>query len=203
MLTPDDWWHAIEPRLQTQIDELLCTGGLIQAVALLRREGGLRPLPGLYEAQDLLVERRAELGRQGLLPPATPPPTTAQLIAKAVAITAPIVAVEACWNGDTQGWYVLLLAIVSRPGRDHDRFDEVPLALLRHGGDIRLFNGQVPPWPEAQQAIEQGQAVARQVGVPFHFTSPEVPDVDLPRWWDTQPTDRAQHPIRQRGDQLR
>jgi hypothetical protein len=29
--------------------------------------------------------------------------------------------------------------------------------------------------------------VAQHVGVPFHFTSPETPDIDLPRWWDTQP----------------
>lgn len=60
--------------------------------------------------------------------------------------------------------------------------------MLRHGGDIRLFNGHVPPWTEAQQATEQGQAVAQHVGVPFHFTSPTTPDVHLPRWWDTQPS---------------
>jgi hypothetical protein len=96
--------------------------------------------------------------------------------------------VEALWDGDTQGWYVDLVAIVRRPGRHHDRFDEVPLSALRHGGDIRLFNGQVPPWPEARRAAEQGQAVAQHFGVPFHFTSPEAPDVDLPRWWDTPPT---------------
>lgn len=59
---------------------------------------------------------------------------------------------------------------------------------MRDGGDIRLFNGQVPPWPETQRATEQGQALAQQIGVPLHFTSPGMPDIDLPRWWDTQPT---------------
>lgn len=188
MLATNAWWNAIDPQLLKQIDELLCTGRLIQAVVLLRQGGGLQPPPGLYEAQDLLIERRVGLDRQGLLEPEPPPPTTAQLIEKADAITAPILAVEAFWDGDTQGWCVDLVAIVSRPGRNRDHFDEVPLTVLRHGGDIRLFNGRVPPWPEAQQAIEQGQAVARHVGVPFHFTNPEAPDVDLPRWWDTQPT---------------
>jgi len=180
-------WHAIEPRLLERIDQLLCTGQLIHAVVLLRQEG-TQPPPGLYAAQDLLLERRAELDRQGLLQPPPPPPTTAQLIEAAEAVTTPILAVEAMWDGDTQGWFVRLVAIVDRPGRHHDRFDEVPLTVVRHGGDIRLFNGRVPPWPEAQQAIEQGRAVARHIGVPFHFTSPQTPDVELPRWWDTQGT---------------
>jgi hypothetical protein len=86
------------------------------------------------------------------------------------------------WDGDTQGW-----CVVDRPGRYHSRFDEEWLTTLRHGGDIRVFNGQVPPWPEAHQAAEQGRAVAQHAGVPFHFTNPDEPDIDLPRWWDTQP----------------
>jgi hypothetical protein len=183
----DAWWNAIDPRLLEQLDKLLCTNRLIPAIALLRREGGQQPPPDLYETQDLLIERRAELDRQGLLEPVPPPPATAQLIEKAEAVTARILAIEAFWDGDTQGWFVVLVAIVRRPGAYHDRFDEVPLTVLRHGGDIRLFTGQVPPWPEAQQAIEQGQAVAQHLGVPFHFASPEKPDDELPRWWETQP----------------
>ncbi|GIJ48047.1 hypothetical protein Val02_49330 [Virgisporangium aliadipatigenens] len=102
-------------------------------------------------------------------------------------VTAPVLAVEAFWDGDTRGWFIFLVAVVRRPGRHNDRFDEVPLTVLRSGGDIRLFNGQVPPWPEAQQAFEQGRAVAQQLGVPFHFASPQEPNEDLPRWWDAQP----------------
>ncbi|MBQ1053141.1 hypothetical protein KBX50_32435 [Micromonospora sp. C51] len=188
MYAHDDWWNALSPQVRDRIDGLLCARRLVAAVVLLRQEGGLQPPPGLYEAQDLLIERRAELDRRGLLEPEPAPSTTAQLIEKAAAITAPVVAVEALWDGDTQGWCVDLVAIVRRPSRHDDRFDEVPLTVLRQGGDIRLFNGQVPPWPEARQATEQGQAVAQHVGVPFHFTSPEAPGVDLPRWWDTQPT---------------
>ncbi|MGC9671370.1 hypothetical protein ACNTMW_33100 [Planosporangium sp. 12N6] len=188
MSSHEAWWIALSPQLRDRIDELLCARRLIQAIALLRQEGGLHPVPGLHEAQDMLMERRAELDRQGLVEPEVPPPTTGQLIELAANIAAPVVAVEALWDGDTQGWYVDLVVIVSRSSRHHDRFDEVPLTRLRYGSDIRLFNGQVPPWPEAQQATEQGQAVARHLGVPFHFTSPAVPDVDLPRWWDSQPT---------------
>jgi hypothetical protein len=146
----------------------------------------LDPVPGLFEVQNMLAKRRYELDRKGLIEPEPPPPTTAQLIERASATTAPVVAVEALWDGDTQGWYVVLFAIVLRPGR-HERFDDVQLTWFRYGSDLRLIHGTVPPWPEEQRATEQGQAVARQLGVPFHFTSPDEPDLDLPRWWDTQP----------------
>lgn len=184
----DTWWTALSPLLQDRIDELLCARRLTAAVVLLCDEGGLQPPPGLYQAQDLLLARQAELDRRRLIEPEPQPPVTAQLIEMAAAITAPVVAVEASWDGDTQGWYVQLVAIVRRSGPHHDRFDEVLLSAVRHGGDIRLFNGQVPPWPEARRAAEQGQAIAKHFGVPFHFSSPEAPDVDLPRWWDTSPT---------------
>lgn len=134
------------------------------------------------------MERRRELDSQGLVTPEPPQPTTAQLIELAAAITAPAAAVEAVWDGDTQGWFVDLVVIVQRVGRHHDQYDEVSLTRLRHGGDSRLFNGEVPPWPEALQATEQGRAIAQKLGVPFHFTSPTAPDVDLPRWWDSPPS---------------
>jgi hypothetical protein len=184
----DASWNALSPQVRDRIDELLSSRRLIAALALLRQDGGLQPPPGLYQAQDMLTERSAELDQRGLVEPEPPPPTLAQLIERVTAITAPVVAVEALWDGDTQGWCVDLVAIVPRPGRHHERFDEVLLTVMRHSGDIRLFNGQVPPWTEARQATEQGRTVARHVGVPFHFTSPATPDVDLPRWWDTQPS---------------
>ncbi|MEV6344829.1 hypothetical protein [Actinoplanes sp. NPDC051851] len=160
---------------------------MLQGVRLMRLEGGLEPVPGLYQAQDLLVARRAELDEQGRLAPPAPPPTVAELIATAALVTDPLAAVEATWDGDTQGWFVRLQVIVRRPGRDHARFDETPLTTYRDGGDMRLFTGEVPPWPEAQRAAEQGQAVARHFGVPFHFSSPDEADDLTPRWWDAQP----------------
>lgn len=179
-----DLWAALSPDLRDRIDELLRGRQLVHAVALARRESGLDPRPGLYELQDLLVARRDELDRLGLVRPEPPPPTTAQLIERAGAAGGPVVAVEAGWDGDTQGWFVNLVAIVRRPGPH--RFDEVPLTGIRRGGDIRLFTGRVPPWPEAAEATAEGQAVAAHFGVPFFFASPGMPDVDLPRWWDDE-----------------
>ncbi|WP_444950069.1 hypothetical protein [Micromonospora ureilytica] len=193
MSSPEAWWVALNRQLQDRIDELLCTDRLIQAVVLLRREGQLHPSPGLYEAQDMLMRRRRELDSQGLVAPNAPPLKTAQLIELANAATPPVAAVEALWDGDTQGWFVRLMLIVHLKGQHHELYDEVSLTQISHGTDIRLFTGEVPPWPEAVQAAEQGRAVAQHLGVPFHFSSPAAPDVDLPRWWDSQPTqeDRA------------
>jgi hypothetical protein len=87
-------------------------------------------------------------------------------------------AIEALWDGDTDGWFVRLVAVTLRPKVEHH------LAFIRHGGDIRIFHHQVPPWPEAQEATSIGRALADRLGVPFHFTRPDNPDIDLPRWWD-------------------
>ncbi|MEV4347438.1 hypothetical protein AB0J83_23530 [Actinoplanes sp. NPDC049596] len=173
------WWDDLSPAHRARIDELLGERKLLPAVVHLRDEGGLRPPPGLYEAQDLLLARQRELDRQGLVQPEPPPPTIEQLIEKVEAVGAPVAAVEAYWDGDTQGWYVRLVAIVRRPG-----LDEVFLTAVDGGGDIRLFNGQAPPWPEGGRATEQGRALAERFGVPFFFASPDTPDDLAPRWWD-------------------
>jgi hypothetical protein len=42
---------------------------------------------------------------------------------------------------------------------------------------LRIFNGQVPPWPEAEEAQTTGRALADHFGVPFHFVSPDAPEL--------------------------
>jgi hypothetical protein len=99
---------------------------------------------------------------------------------------APVVAIEALWDGDTTGWMVCLDAILKQPSHLHPQYTEKSLVILRgEGGDLRLFNGTAPPWPEARIASEIGHALAESRGVPFHFGSPEQPDDQAMRWWDT------------------
>ena len=52
------------------------------------------------------------------------------------------------------------------------------------GGDIRIFNGQVPPWPEAVRPKEAGEDLAARLGIPFFFASPQHPEDRCPRWWE-------------------
>lgn len=79
----------------------------------------------------------------------------------------PLVAIEAYWDGDPQGWFLVLSALVDNPdwfdssGSEpvdlpagvHPRYEECPLHVLQgQGGDLRLFNGLQAPWPEAVAA---------------------------------------------------
>jgi hypothetical protein len=91
-------------------------------------------------------------------------------------------AIEAFWDGDTTGWFVRLAADCSTSVNANDAHFELHLGTFSHGGDVRLFNGHVPPWPEAVEASKVGNAVANYFGIPFFFPSPSRPEDDCPRW---------------------
>ncbi|MEM6297775.1 MAG: hypothetical protein AAF740_03700, partial [Bacteroidota bacterium] len=50
------------------------------------------------------------------------------------------------------------------------------------GGDIRLFQGTVPPYPESKVAQRIGEKLEEKYGLEFFFPSPYDPDNDCPRW---------------------
>lgn len=51
---------------------------------------------------------------------------------------------EALWDGDTQGWF-LVLNLYSETGKLIWKNEKVQqLGIVSFGGDIRLFTGQVP-----------------------------------------------------------
>jgi hypothetical protein len=102
------------------------------------------------------------------------------------------VALEALWDGDTEGWWLGVRLVTAttrtrgwwrwtRTEIDHTR---TSLDSLRYGGDIRLFEGTVPPWPEALVVQRAGAKVAAAVGIELYFPSPDVPDDDCPHWSD-------------------
>ena len=99
------------------------------------------------------------------------------LARQVAALPHPPDAIEALWDGDSDGWFICLVAVTLRPKFEHN------LAFIRHGTDMRIFNGEVPPWPEALEATATGRTLADRLGVPFHFASPDNPNIDLPRWW--------------------
>ena len=127
-----------------------------------------------------------------------------QLIAKADELPQKPVAVEAWWNGDTDGWFVVLVAVYAERRWFRSKYREMTLGCLRgDGGDLRLFNGEVPPWPEAWLASEVGQEIASRFGIPFYFPSPRHPEEDCPRWWDRDrgvPCRRCGIPLLQRAE---
>jgi len=114
-------------------------------------------------------------------------PGREEVLAKVLGLTERPVAIEAIWDGDTTGWFVILMAVFPAATPSEAPFREVFLWSWREGGgDMRLFNGQVPPWPEAQYADDLGREVADQLSVPFYFASPEHPEDECPRWWERE-----------------
>ncbi len=114
-------------------------------------------------------------------------PTREELIRKASNIPSRPVAVEAFWDGDTAGWFVVLTMIYSKRASffGSSTFCEYNLTAMRGpDGDLRLFNGTVPPWPEANFASEVGNELAKHYRVPFYFASPNQPEDACPRWWE-------------------
>lgn len=102
--------------------------------------------------------------------------TREQILEKALGLTRSPVAFEAYWDGDSTGWFIKVTAIFGEQ-------DECYLGTLQFGGDMRLFQSAVPPWPEAKVAAEIGGELSRQFAAPFYFPSPNVPEDQCPRWW--------------------
>lgn len=100
-----------------------------------------------------------------------------QILASVDSLKSIPIAIEALWDGDSTGWFVCFAAITA-DSQSH------PLGVLSEGGDIRLFNGQVPPWPEAVAAQQLGNELAERFGAEFYFPSPENPEDDCPSWHD-------------------
>lgn len=171
-------WASLPSPLRTRIDELVLRDNEFAAIRALWTSG-VEPRPRLHDCQGLIAFRYRELGdRVERVPEPARDLTT--LTSQVNALPRRPAAIEALWDGDTRGWFVLLLAVMTDPPA------ETTLAAIRHGGDLRLFNGQVPPWPEAQEAMTTGPALAEHFGLPFHFPSSDTPDDEAPRWRNLQ-----------------
>lgn len=101
------------------------------------------------------------------------------ILAKVESLPSSPKVIEALWDGDSDGWFIRFSAI-SEDGQSHW------LGALSEGGDIRLFNGQVPPWPEALAAQHLGDELAHRYGAHFYFPSPEYHEDDCPSWNDRE-----------------
>ncbi|MDH6580256.1 hypothetical protein [Kitasatospora sp. MAP5-34] len=171
-------WDALATDVREQVDGLLIKGHRIHAIKVIR-DASPEPVPGIHECLDQITDRYAVLGRRFDREP-TAPLNVDALTAKIRELPRRPEAIEAVWDGDTQGWFVELLGVTTGPRAAYH------LALIRFGTDMRLFNSSLPSWPEAEEANTVGRALAERLGLPFHFASPSTPDDSTPRWWDRQ-----------------
>ena len=88
--------------------------------------------------------------------------------------------IEALWDGDTNGWFVRMSAVMLNDSVHKAHF----LVSISKGSDARLFSGQVPPWPEAIHAAKIGSQLANCFGAEFYFPSPEAPNIGMVPWLD-------------------
>jgi hypothetical protein len=103
-------------------------------------------------------------------------PSLTKIVEKLRAIPS-LVALEALWDGDTGGWYIVLSAI-SESGESHW------ISQLSRGSDFRLFSGEVPPWPEAEMVKEIHRRISVERPVELWFPSPDRPEDDCPSYRD-------------------
>lgn len=167
-------WQRLAAETRCRIDELIAADSKIAAIQVIRQEAGSENA-SLPACQELLAERYGELGEPWVRP--TPPLDFDELAAAVSALPQTPDAIEALWDGDSDGWQVCLVAVWA----DHT---ENTLVTVRHGSDMRVFTQQGPPWPEAHEVATIGQALADHFEVPFHFASPDEPELDAPRWWE-------------------
>ena len=86
---------------------------------------------------------------------------------------------EALWDGDTQGWS-LLLYVHTIKNHASNIAERHYLGELSLGTDIRLFYGQ--SYAEIEVAKELGQKAVNKYGLTFYFPSDKAPDDDCPEW---------------------
>jgi hypothetical protein len=174
-------WSTLPPQAQAKIDDLLCSSDSIGKVFDVVRE---------YLGQSRTIDlgrrvysyRHGVLSEQGRIKP-KPDTMVEDALAKVKALNGRPVAIEARWLDESRGWCVGMGVILRRPSRWHPLFDERSLAWF----PPRAANGR----SAAEEATSKGQAVADELGVPFHFADPDTPDTGYPRWWDTLVTDSA------------
>ncbi|MFE9680777.1 hypothetical protein [Streptomyces sp. NPDC006285] len=178
------WWDALPASVRAQVDDFVLDDRQLQAILVTKEavrslaEGSRTPPPDLYACRRLVLARYEVLADR-IVRRRAADVSVETLAGRVGELPGRLAAIEALWDGDSDGWFVTLVAVLDAPQGEYE------LAAIRRGSDLRLFNGQVPPWPEAQEATATGTALAGRFGVPFHFASPDEPDDQAPRWRTT------------------
>ncbi|MGW9438313.1 hypothetical protein [Streptomyces sp. NPDC055607] len=151
-MTPHELWTALPQDVRERVDALVVRRRQIMAVKEMR-ESGVAPRPGLRDCVDL-VAARMEILADRLVPP--PYQDVDALAGQAAALPGPPVALELAWDGDTQGWILVLGAVLpGSSGRPH-----------------ALAQWQETVWTEP---LATARALADRLGVPLRGPGDDGP----------------------------
>jgi hypothetical protein len=152
------------------LDESIRRFAFLDALVRVRDGGGPR---GIYDAEAVVEVRRRALG----LPRYRALPTVETLIEQVRAIGQPPAAVEAYWDGDTNGWFPIVAVLARDVGGSCYR-SIVALGVRE--------DGLAGTDDQTRRARALGEALARHFDVAFHFPAEAKPDDTVPRWSDAR-----------------
>ncbi|MGV9692466.1 hypothetical protein ACWDUX_25550 [Streptomyces sp. NPDC003444] len=151
-MTPHELWTALPQEARERVDALVVRRRRLTATEEVLK-AGVVPRPALHDCFRL-VTVRTEILADRLVPP--PPQDVDTLAGKAAALPGPPVALELEWDGDTQGWILVLGAVLPGPsGRPH------PLAQWRETA-----------WTEP---LATARTLADRLGVPLRGPGDDGP----------------------------
>ncbi|WP_051715139.1 hypothetical protein [Streptomyces bikiniensis] len=151
-MTPHELWTALPQEARERVDAFVVRRMRVHAVKEMR-DAGLVPRPGLYDCADLAAVRTQILADR-LVP--LPPQDVDALAGKAAALPEPPVALELEWDGDTQGWILVLAAALTGPA----------------GRPLPLAQWQQATWTEP---LTTARALADRLGVPLRGPGDDGP----------------------------
>ncbi|MFF0294984.1 hypothetical protein ACFYST_16320 [Kitasatospora sp. NPDC004614] len=171
------WWETLPADVREQVDGLVLQFRLVWAMKILLDAGRVSHGIGLHQAQAIVGARCEHYGDR-VANPANVPLDPAAVERRAGEVDERVLAVEAVWDGDTvQNWFVDLVAVGG--SRDHRLVTVYWSNAARYLGSDDRIDGR----PHIAVAAERiGRGVAAELGVPFHFGSPDRPDDEAPRW---------------------
>ncbi|AFE05612.1 hypothetical protein COCOR_04072 [Corallococcus coralloides DSM 2259] len=168
----------IRADLLSETDALIMSGETFRAIRFIKERMPCR----LSDAVELMVIRSQELketneswrqSRLAYRQTLTPEYWRTHALASLEALPQPPLALEALWDGDSEGWMLNLHAILPGASREHPRFTAVCLVLMRG-----------PSEHMSEVALEIGRFAQERWKIALHLPSRE-PSIDDPRWWDS------------------
>ncbi len=155
--------EKLTPEALEELEQIVASKGVIRGIKHARESYGLEFAAASLLAQSIYRKHHPPLSLEEQ-------ETTARDKLQGIEADG-LEKIVASWDGDSVGWMVVLEIV--KGGQNN-----YVAKLQAPGGDFRVFQGEVPPWPEADVAERLGLEFAEKHGVPFLFPNRDHPKID-------------------------